>query len=299
MLQVNKVACLLFTLGVLLATGCKYEAREYWKDARRYYREYVNTPAKLDLGNAGEAEPAEARLARGFAGIDIQLRALERALENSDRKPDTAWAEQMFQRFPWLSGLAAVDSGGRVLAQQPETPMKPLDFTPLLKEDGKQNIRALRCHAQQTPLGYEVYTGVPVFTGSVFQGMVIAHFDIRALLPYSSSPADLMIAAPGLVLWPGRFDAAATPVAATDWGNLVSKAIDGYVANDHGTFYWVSRYLGNLPLIFAVPAAGGFPEKPEQLDILRQAGAPGATGEPRESGDNVPPRTAPSAADGQ
>ena len=87
MQRVNKAACLLLALGVLLATGCKHEAKGYWKDTRRYYREYLNTPAKLDLEDKGEVAPAEARLAEGFAGIDIQLRALERALENSDPTP--------------------------------------------------------------------------------------------------------------------------------------------------------------------------------------------------------------------
>ncbi|WP_035064574.1 PDC sensor domain-containing protein [Nitratidesulfovibrio termitidis] len=289
MQRVNKAACLLLALGVLLATGCKHEAKEYWKDTRRYYREYLNTPAKLDLEDKGEVAPAEARLAEGFAGIDIQLRALERALENSDRKPDTAWAKQMFQRFPWISGLAAVDHDGNVMAQQPEASMKPLDFTPLLKEDAKQNMRALRSYVQDTPMGPEVYVGVPVYSGTDFRGLVIAHFDIRALLPYSSRPADLMIAAPGQVMWPGRFDAQATPIASTDWGAVLTKDVYGTVANTNGEFYWVSRYLGNLPLVFAVPEAGSFPEKPEQLGILKQAAALGSASNPNEPVTEIQP----------
>lgn len=289
MQRVNKAACLLLALGVLLATGCKHEAKEYWKDTRRYYREYLNTPAKLDLEDKGEVEPAEARLAEGFAGIDIQLRALERALENSDRKPDAAWAKQMFQRFPWISGLAAVDSTGNVMAQQPDAPMKPLDFTPLLKEDAKQNMRALRGYVQETPLGSEVYVGVPIYVGSDFRGLVIAHFDMRALLPYSSRPADLMIAAPGQVVWPGRFDAQATPIASTDWDKLVTEHAFGSVSNGNGEFYWVSRYLGNLPLVFAVPEAGSFPEKPEQLAILKQATSLGSANAPNEPVTEIQP----------
>lgn len=138
-------------------------------------------------------------------------------------------------------------------------------------------------------MGPEVYVGVPVYSGTDFRGLVIAHFDIRALLPYSSRPADLMIAAPGQVMWPGRFDAQATPVASTDWSSAVTKDVYGTVANANGEFYWVSRYLGNLPLVFAVPEAGSFPEKPEQLAILKQAAALGSASTPNEPVTEIQP----------
>ncbi len=71
---------------------------------------------------------AETMLASRMVGIDIQLEQLERYLQNSDRPPTGESVEILFHRFPWLSGLAAVDAGGTVLAQEPPAAMNELDY---------------------------------------------------------------------------------------------------------------------------------------------------------------------------
>jgi hypothetical protein len=43
------------------------------------------------------------------------------------------------------------------------------------------------------------------------------------------------------------------------------------VSSAEGTFYWVTRYLGNLPLIYAVKIEGDFPERIENMAGLSVA----------------------------
>lgn len=101
--------------------------------------------------------------------------------------------------------------------------MKDLDFIPLLYEDKKQNSRALRADVQNTPLGPEVMLAAPLYDGVDFLGVVVAYFDMRALMQYSGSPENMVILSPQALLWPGKYDFAATPLAGVDWSEVVSK----------------------------------------------------------------------------
>lgn len=129
-------------------------------------------------------------------------------------------------------------------------------------------------------MGPEVFLATPLYDGSTFLGVVIAHFDMRALLPFSTKPEELVILAPDVVLWPGKFDVSATPLANVKWADVVKNTSSGTLSNATGSFHWVVRSVGNQPLIFAVPATGTFPEKAEQLSALegRSYGAPLSTG---------------------
>lgn len=276
MYPVTRLACAAIACSLLFTAGCNQSTKNVWKDTKRYYGTYMNPPASINYDEKGELEAEEARLATSMLGIDMQLRKLERALENADKKPTPESVARFFKKFPWVAGIAAIDPNGNVLAQEPSLPMKPLSFAETIKEDPKQNIRALRGSVVDSPLGPEVYLAVPVYNGTTFLGAVATHFDMRALLPYSAKPEDLMIAAPGIILWPGKYDAAATPVATTNWEEVARNNTSGTVSNANGEFYWIARYVGNVPLIFAVPVKGTFPEKPEQLSVLATASSLGA-----------------------
>ena len=78
-------------------------------------------------------------LASRMVGIDIQLEQLERYLQNSDKPPTGESVAVLFHRFPWLSGLAAVDANGMVLAQEPPAAMKELDFAKMLEQKARGN----------------------------------------------------------------------------------------------------------------------------------------------------------------
>lgn len=96
--------------------------------------------------------------------------------------------------------------------------MKELDFIPLLYEDKKQNSRALRGDVQNTPLGPEIMLAAPLYDGVDFLGIVVAYFDMRALMQYSGNPENLVILSPHALLWPGKYDFAATPLAGVNLG---------------------------------------------------------------------------------
>ncbi len=243
--------CLVFLLAAILLTGCQ-TMTGYWKDTKRLYGEYVNPPASLDLEDVGECEIEEARLAYSFTEMDYQFFALERALEGSPMPPTDEWVAQLMGRFPWLSGVTAVSNTGAILGQTPPTPMKPLEYSPLLETPEGRNHMALRAYAQDTPMGPEVYVGVPIYAGNDFKGILVTHFDPRTVLKFSRAPEDLIIMTPDLLLWPGRYGTANAVVSA-DWKGILRSKYCGSVGKSPEDFYWVVRHLANLPMIFAVP----------------------------------------------
>ena len=85
-------------------------------------------------------------------------------------------------------------------------------------------------------------------------------------MQYSGSPENMVILSPQALLWPGKYDFAATPLAGVDWSEVVSKSSSGTCTNATGSFYYMVRYLGNLPLVFAVAESGTFPEGKGDLE---------------------------------
>ncbi|MCI7506855.1 hypothetical protein, partial [Desulfovibrio piger] len=59
---------------------------------------------------------------------------------------------------------------------------------------------------------------------------------------------------------------AATPLASVNWEETVTKSSSGTCTNATGSFYYMVRYLGNLPLVFAVPESGTFPQGNGSVD---------------------------------
>ena len=258
---------------VLLLAGCRtpQTVKDAWKGTRSYYYEYLNTPASLNLDDKGNISDYEAALGAAIADFDTRIQELERALQNSDQNPDATWVTVMTTRFPWLSGIVLTDSDGIPRAKIPQVYAKPFDIGTLLEADPKQQIKELRAFVQEDPLGPEIYVGNPVYVGADFRGVITVHFDPRTLLARTADASHVMIAGPNGVLWPGIYDAAATPVAAVDWEERVKRSISGIERNELGSFYWICRYIGNLPLIYAIRIQGEFPLQEENLQGLAVA----------------------------
>ncbi|MDR3319539.1 MAG: hypothetical protein LBS77_00925 [Desulfovibrio sp.] len=193
-------------------------------------------------------------------GIDRQLTRLERVMMNADKSPTKIWVTNFFANFPWLNGFAGVKYDGSILGQEPASPLKQLDFIPLLYADNRQNNRALRADVQNTPFGPEVMLAVPLYNSTDFLGVIVAHFDMRTLAQLSGNPSNIVILSPQALLWPGKYDYAATPLSSVNWADAVTKSSSGVCKNATGSFYYLVRYFANLPLIFAVPESGSFPE---------------------------------------
>ena len=266
-----------------------------WKSTKAFYGEYINPPATVDYEDKGVLNDAETMLASRMVGIDIQLEQLERYLQNADKPPTGESVAVLFHRFPWLSGLAAVDASGAVLAQEPPVPMKELDFAKMLEQKPCGNeLRGIRGLVEDSPLGAEVMVGVPIYAGPEMLGVLVSHFDMRSLLTYTSGAEDLVVIAPQGVLWPGRFVMDETPLSGQKWEELTAGTTQGTVSNKNGSFLWIVRFLGAQPIIFATPSEGHFPENAGQLDALshpsafgsQSATAPVTEGRVLEGGSN-------------
>jgi len=270
---VHRYFLLMVAACILLLTGCRtpQTIKDTWKGTRSYYYEYLNTPAQLDMDDKGNIEDYEAALGASIAEFDLRIQELERALQNSDQNPDAVWVSTMTTRFPWLSGIALTDDLGIPRAKIPPVYAKPFEIGTLLEVDPKQQIKDLRAFVQEDPLGPEIYVGNPVYIGADFRGVITVHFDPRTLLARTADAAHVMIAGPKGILWPGIYDAAATPIADVNWEERVTKQISGIERNELGSFFWICRYIGNLPLIYAVRIQGEFPLHEDNMQGLAVA----------------------------
>lgn len=243
---------------VLPLSGCGLTDTQAWKSSRRFYYSHVNTPARLDLSEPGSLSEADSRLATRLMAVDAQLTDLERALEALGGPPDQAGVEALMRRFPWLSGLTLVDSSGTVMASLPPALLKQLDYTRLLELAPKESPRALRADVQDTPLGPEVLMARPFLNGSEMHSMLVATFDFRSLLPYVSTPGDLIVRSPDVLLWSGDLYYEETALGGVDWPELLRRKSYGTLTGKtgaSGNMVWMVRYMGGLPLVFATPAA--------------------------------------------
>lgn len=249
------LACLCFV------TGCKQDVKNVWKTTKKYYGEYLNTPAELEFDEA-DVSSVEERLAIAYTPIGMALENFRRDLANQDVFPTDEWGEGMLEKYSWLSGIAVIDTEGSVLLRQPEMGLKALDFSPLLQQDAKLRKRDLRAYAENNPLGPEVYLGQPFFVGNEMKGVVVAHFDVRNLLTLSPKPLEVAVLSPEHVLWPGKFVVEGTPLANQNWKELLKEEASDSIENDTGEFLWIGKFLGNLPLVFAT-TADAFPVDPD------------------------------------
>ena len=242
---------------------------ETWKGTKKLYYEYLNPPASIDYDDSGDLDDSEALLGRNMQIVDAKLTRFERYMMNQDRPPSQESVNELFDRFRWVSGVAAISVEGEILAQQPEN-IKQIDFASLLEVE-PITPRGLRAAVHSTPFGPEILLAAPVYNGTDLQGLFIAHFDIRLLLDGVPDPGNLVITSPQGVLWPGVFGG--TPLDGKGWAEVVRKDSSGVLSGGHGKFYWMSRYLGNLPLIFGSPAKeNAYPVNASQLDALRELG---------------------------
>ena len=86
------------------------------------------------------------------------------------------------------------------------------------------------------------------------QLFLVATFDFRALLPYVSSPGDLVVRSADTLIWCGDVDYEASPMGKVEWSSLLKEESSGELSNESDSMVWVTRYLGGKPLVFATKA---------------------------------------------
>lgn len=263
------VQCSLMALLVAFNGGCLQTLNDSWKTVRSYHYEYLNTPAEVDKESVPEHTDAEVILCESMVPVEQQLVPFERALFAIDYVPDMDWISGFLQRFPWVNGIAVVNPDGIPMQRYPETSLKPLDFSLIAKQESKTDRRLLKAVAQSTVMGPEVFVAAPLMHNTELIGYLVAHFDPRALIGISPLADDIVVMTPGMDLWPGKYEYAKTPLPGADWPKLLEEELKGTVSNGAGTFVWIVRYLGSLPLVFGAPVSGTFEEVPGQTEILR------------------------------
>lgn len=262
MLRQLKSCCLVFSICccAFIAQGCSHSqtVKDAWKGTRNFWYEYANVPASIDYDQTGDIEKGYRLLAQRMIVIDERLSDLERSMTNADKPPTQAWLLDFTKRFPWLTGFAGVRADGQVIGQQPPTPLKPVDYPALLKEDPKAP-RALRAQVQNTPLGPDVFLATPLFDGDKPLGVVVCNFDMRGLVRLAPEPDELLIFTPDTILHSGKYDFSATPLASIDWAKEIRSDSYGYAGTEAAGFAWMVRYFADQPIIFATHVAGDFP----------------------------------------
>ncbi len=287
----NRILIMLFCLFL---QGCADNPLgQSWEHTKSFYYSHINRPATINYDNREQLQQAQSVLASQLQPFDDVLRQLERHLEKLDRGVSPEDVRVLFARFPWLSGVQLLHADGTVLAQEPEYSLKELDFTPMLDlrgQDGQE--RSLRAFVQDTPLGAETALAVPVFRGAEFMALLIVHFDMSALVPVMNDPDQSIVLAGDHVLWSGDFDVSTTPLAQMDWKKTLRNSVTGDVkddANQH--FLWTSRYLGTVPLVFAVPVASSLPTTTAvtmEADMSERDNLTSVTTTPLSEAENAP-----------
>ena len=247
-----RLLCLLAAIALALP-GCSY-VEGYYKDSKKFYYTHINRPEHVDIADRTVLENSERTLVQRMMVLDNELVKLEKALDAFATPPDGKAAAALLRRFPWLSGLAMVAPDGTLGASIPPVPLKQLDYAPLLETAPKALPRDLRSFVQDTPLGPEIAVARPFLEEDQLQVLLVATFDFRALLPFVSSPGDLIVRSPEVLIWSGDAMYDETPLAKIDWTTHLKEHSHGEISNENGAMLWVARYIGGKPLIFATKA---------------------------------------------
>lgn len=245
------VVCLL-CLCLPALSGCM-QVKSAYKETKTFYHTHINRPSTLDTEERTVLEKSQRDLVQSVMPIDEELTKLEKALDAMATPPDAEAAASFLRRFPWLSGLSMVAPDGTLGASIPGTPLKQLDYTPLLELAPKALPRDLRASIQDTPLGPEILVARPFLQEDQLQVLLVATFDFRALLPFAVSPGDFIVRSGDVLIWSGDMDYASTPLASINWTEYLKEHSDGILSNENGSMMWISRYIGGKPIVFAAP----------------------------------------------
>ena len=236
----------------MLLTGCGLTDAKPWKETRRFYYTYVNTPVQLDLTKPDGLGELDSRLVTPLMSIDAELTSLERTLAALAGLPNAVALQALARDFPWLSSLVVLDAQAYVLNSHPPVSRKSLDYQVLLEVPEKTAARDLRYEVQDNPQGPELMVARPFLKGVDLQYLLVATFDMRALLTYVRGGTDLMALTPHVLLWSGDRLYSDTLLADVDWMKELKSHSSGVLKSGKGNAVWLVRYLGYIPIVFVL-----------------------------------------------
>ena len=244
-----------FRLGLLallfFLTGCS-TIQSAWDKTADAYETYVDPKPEIDLDRRPGLSRSEQLLATQFSLMDQHLEEALRTLAPQDRFPPSDWFNGFLERFPWMTAVSAVDTQGRLLVSRPETPLKNIAVEPLLEREWSMFQRGLQGFVEETPLGPELIIAGPFFRDGTWQGLIIAHFDPRALASFATESERLVLLTPETLLWSGVDQDTARKITEAPWENILRDRVHGRRSAETKTFLWLSRPIGALHLIYAL-----------------------------------------------
>ncbi len=218
--------------------GTKSMAKSSWKSANAT----VNPNPQIDLDAYKLSNPNQEKLARLVTPVDQHVMRFSRYMVDLDVYPSEEWIQLLLKRFPWLNGVIVADNEGKVLDRRPSTPVKP--FSHPLWFEAVWRDTLVKSVLDKTPLGPELYFGVPYYQNNTFTGLVVAHFDPRTLFTFCPEPEELIIIAPARGVWTPKAGVDTDALLKLPWDKLLEDSVYGQVEVGGKFYTWIGRYVG-------------------------------------------------------
>lgn len=237
--------CLFLLAGLLLA-GCNPI-----ETGKKIYQGNM-LPARIDLEQETGLAETEQSVARVLAEADEEIEKLRLALTGLGEPPPLDWMQARVRSMSWLNGLQVLDAAGRRGNHYPQTLIKKMDFQDIHTTVSNSGSKRIRLVLQETSFGDEVCLVKPFFSQGGYQGLILAHFDFRTLIAGSSKEQEIIVLVPGKPLWAGDQGQIAQELSEQNWDQLLEDDIQGEIRLGQASIYWLARYIGLDPLIYAV-----------------------------------------------
>lgn len=252
----------LFLLPLLALAGCGGGIPSWdtsvssMRSTMRTTRDYINPAPQVDVNRYKWDNPNQEKLALLFSPVDAKVMALSRYVTSIDYRPDAEWLDVLLMRFPWIDGVIVADANGEILGRKPPVPLKRFTGTLVFESIWRETL--IKTVVDYTPLGPELYFGMPNYQGTDFVGLHVVHFDPRVLFTFCERPEELLIIDPrAKKLW----SAVAAPAGVeadllqAPWESLMKDKIQGTIMAGGIQYTWLARFIGRDLFVYATQSA--------------------------------------------
>jgi hypothetical protein len=226
------------------------------RSTARDTRDFINPAPHIDVDRYKWNNPNQEKLALLFSPVDEKVMALTRFVTSIDSRPEEEWMSTLATRFPWIDGIIVADANGEILTRRPPVPLKrfsqPLVFESIWRETLVKTV------VDYTPLGPELYFGMPNYNGPEFVGLHVVHFDPRVLFTFCPQPDQLLIIDPrAKKLWTaeGTEHPGADELLSQDWLTIMKEKIHGTIMAGGKQYTWLARFIGRDLFVYATESA--------------------------------------------
>jgi hypothetical protein len=226
------------------------------RSTARETRDFINPAPRIDVKRYKWDNPNQEKLALLFSPVDAKVMELTRFVTSIDSRPDEEWMVAMAARFSWVDGVIVADAKGDILTRRPPVPLKrfsePLVFESIWRETMVKTV------VDYTPLGPELYFGMPNYSTSDFVGLHVVYFDPRVLFTFCPNPKDLLIIDPrAKKIW--TVDdvpvAGESELVGHPWLEIMKEKIHGTVEAGGKQYTWLARFIGHDLFVYATESA--------------------------------------------